>query len=60
MFLCSELILVPYGSKFSTNNSKNSDENVFKQNSKKKLPGGTNLDIFYFKIREFIICGFVY
>ena len=24
------------------------------------LPGGANLDIFYFKIREFIICGFVY
>ena len=23
------------------------------------LPGGANLDIFYFKIREFIICGFV-
>ena len=61
MFLCLELILVQYGSKLSTNISKNSDENVFKQKIKKKknLPGWANLDIFYFKIREFIICGFV-
>ena len=67
MFLCSEIILVPYGSKFSSNNSKNSDENFFTQKStvgqkwpEANLPGGANLDIFYFKIREFIICGFVY
>ena len=67
MFLWSEINLVPYGSKFSSNNSKNSDENFFKQKYKvgqtrpeANLPGGANLDIFYFKIREFIICGFVY